>query len=218
MMAEFKSGEIYVFGKSETSSVSNNETNINETREQRKERKMQEWKKYEETLANNIIGFEPAGFFVGRFGISYERLLANKSIGIKIPVILSYNYLSAMGNSNGINNGNGNSTTTTNSPSSFVTGLDVNFYQDLKPNTKYFFGPRIRYGKDAFLGGVEGFTAQLNNGIFSSQGKTFTNTFGVGIGFFKLLNTFTSNSFSNNYSDKQFYPSFSLTWRLGFRL
>lgn len=210
MLAEFKSGDVYIFGKANENS-SSDASIITETRQERKIRKMEEWKKEEETLSDNILGFEPGAFFLGRFGVSYERLFANKSIGIKIPLIMSYNYAQ----SSGLASNNGN--TTLDYGPSFITGLDVNFYQDLKPKTKYFFGPRIRYGKDMFLGGIEGFTAQLNNGLFVSQGKNFTNTIGVGIGCFKQTLVYNSTN-NSSFSDEQLYPSFSITWRLGFRL
>lgn len=202
IMAEYKTGEIYVFGKAEATSAP---AILNETSSERKARKMQEWKKEDESLRNNIIGFEPIGFFIGRFGASYERLLNNKNIGIKIPMLLSYNFL-------------GDSS---NKKVGFITGLDVNFYQDLKPNTKYFFGPRVRYGTDMFLGNIEGITAQLNNGIFVSRGKSFTNTIGLGFGFFKFTRSLTNTNNTINggtYDYKKLYPSFSITWRLGFRL
>lgn len=213
MMAEFKSGEIYVFGKTNSVSTTENKIDVNETREERKQRKMKEWKEYEGTLSNNIIGIEPGGFFAGRYGVSYERLIADKSIGIKIPFILSANYLDYLAG----NGSNGGSPNTNNSSPSFITGLDINFYSDIMPKTKWYFGPRIRVGKDALLGGLEGYTAQLQNGLMVSQGKVFTNTIGVGFGFFQQTQIF-SNTVTSTVYNKQFYPSVSVTWRLGFRI
>lgn len=208
IMAEYKSGEIYVFGKGETTSATAAKI-LNETSIERKERKMREWKKEEEELGNNIIGFYPAIIPLGRFSVSYERLLANKSIGIKIPFALTYDTKAIL--SSGSNNG-----TPTTTGVGFITGLDINFYTDIKPRTKYYFGPRMRYGKDVFME-LEGLTAQLQNGIMFSGGKNFTNTIGIGMGISKIA-TIYGTTVGNNLFDKQIYPSFSLTWRLGIRL
>ena len=208
IMAEYKSGEIYVFGKEETTSTASAKV-LNETSTERKARKMQEWKKEEETLGNNIIGLYPAVIPLGRFCVSYERLLANKSIGIKIPFALTYDTKALL--SSGSNNAGSTAT-----GAGFITGLDINFYTDIKPRTKYYFGPRVRYGKDAFME-LEGLTAQLQNGIMFSGGKNFTNTIGIGMGISKIA-TIYGTTVSNNLFEKQIYPSFSITWRLGIRL
>lgn len=214
ILAEIK-GEVFIFG----SDKKTNEqlANTNETWQQRQDRKMQDWKKREDTLSNNILGFYLPVILFGRLGVSYERLFANKSIGIKIPFILSYNPAAYIPTANSSNSSN-TTTTTTNAPNKgvgFITGIDINFYHDIKPQLKYYFGPRIRYGTDMFLGGIEGLTAQIQNGIFRSSGKRFTNTFGIGFGFFKLSKKYSNLS---GYTENQVYPSYSITWRLGFRL
>ncbi len=211
IVAEIK-GEVYIFGSDKQ--VNEQLISTNETWEQRKDRKMQDWKKREDTLSNNILGFYLPVILFGRLGVSYERLFANKTIGIKIPFILSYNPIAYLASSNS----SSSTTTTTSTPNKglgFITGIDVNFYHDIKPQLKYYFGPRIRYGTDMFLGGIEGLTAQIQNGIFRSSGKRFTNTFGIGFGFFKLSRKYSSLS---GYTENQVYPSYSITWRLGFRL
>ena len=91
----------------------------------------------------------------------------------------------------------------------------MNYYYDLKPELKYFFGPRIRYGTDMMLGGIEGLSVQLQNGIFRSRGTKYTSTIGVGFGFFKLSEKYSKYP---GYKPKQVYPWASFTWRLGFRL
>jgi len=211
ILAEMK-GEVFIFGSEKQ--VNEQSISTNETWQQRQDRKMQAWKKQEDTLSNNILGFYLPVILLGRLGVSYERLFANKSIGIKIPFILSYNPIAYLPTTNS-SSSNGNTTNAPNKGVGFITGIDVNFYHDIKPQMKYYFGPRIRYGTDMFLGGIEGLTAQIQNGIFRSSGKRFTNTFGVGFGFFKL-----SKKYSNlaGYSENQVYPSYSITWRLGFRL
>jgi hypothetical protein len=212
ILAEIK-GEVFIFG-SDKQVNEQSSLNTNETWQQRQDRKMQDWKKREDTLSNNILGFYLPVILLGRLGVSYERLFANKSIGIKIPFILTYNTFAYLPSTNSSNSG----TTTTVAPNKgvgFITGIDVNFYHDIKPQMKYYFGPRIRYGTDMLFGGVEGLTAQIQNGIFRSSGKRFTNTFGVGVGFIKFSKLSSNTS---SYNEKQVYPSVSLTWRLGFRL
>jgi hypothetical protein len=216
ILAEYKTGEVYIFS-SENPLVPPPE--VMETREQRKERKMNEWKAKEQELSDNILGFYIPDLFFGRFTVSYERLLANKSVGIKVPLSLTYDLLGALAeasaNSTSVNNG-----TTVSSPVTrtkgvnFITGVDVSYYYDLKPALKYYFGPRIRYGTDQTLGGVEGLSFQLQNGLFKSNGKKMTSTIGIGFGFVKILSFGTPTT----RDPKQVYPWGSFTWRLGFRL
>ena len=211
ILAEIK-GEVFVFGSEKQANELS--ANTNETWQQRQDRRMKDWKKQEDSLSNNILGFYLPVILLGRLGVSYERLFANKSIGIKIPLILSYNTFAYLPTTNS-SSSNGNTTNTPNKGVGFITGIDVNFYHDIKPQMKYYFGPRIRYGTDMLLGGIEGLTAQIQNGIFRSSGKRFTNTFGVGFGFFKLSRKYSNLS---GYTENQVYPSYSITWRLGFRL
>jgi|GEM_PF-1084767 len=244
LLTEYKTGEIYMFKKEEStfkvekegavSSSSPNQPEIIETREQRKERRMKEWKAEEALLGNNIIGFYIPELVLGRLTVSYERLLANKSMGIKIPFSLTYNPFAALSsrNSSSSTTNTSSSTTNTNTNSTnnnnsnnnteqptrgtgFITGIDVNYYHDLKPNLKYYFGPRLRYGTDMMLGAMEGLTFQLQNGIFRSRGKRMTSTIGFGVGFFKLSDKYAN---TGNYDVKHIYPWASFTWRLGFRL
>ncbi|MBC7694132.1 MAG: hypothetical protein H7141_01660 [Burkholderiales bacterium] len=244
LLAEYQSGSVYMFSKEQAATdfkVMNNEVNynaspeLNETRQQRKDRKMAEWKKEEALLGNNILGFYIPEIVLGRLTISYERLLANKSMGIKIPLSLTYDGLgflaenssntnssstntnssSSYSNSSSSNNNSTNSNVKRNVGTGFITGIDVSYYYDLKPKLKYYFGPRIRYGTDMTLGGIEGLTFQLQNGIFRSRGRKMTSTLGFGVGFFKLSVKYAN---SGAFDTKQVYPWASFTWRLGFRL
>ncbi len=233
LLTEYQNGSIYMFSKEvlETSVssgkiITSDQVPLIETREQRKARKMKEWKDKEALLPNNILGFYIPELILGRLTISYERLLANKSIGFKVPFSLTYDGLGALSelsaNSSSASNTNGSSSGNTNNGivkrntgTGFITGVDVNYYHDLKPELKYFFGPRIRYGTDMTLGGIEGLTFQLQNGIFKSSGKRMTSSLAFGIGFFKLSQKYAN---SGNFDTKQVYPWGSFTWRLGFRL
>ena len=216
ILAEYKTGVIYIFSSENPIAQ---QPEVFETRDQRKERKMKEWKTKEHTLSDNILGFYIPDLILGRFTMSFERLIANKTIGITIPLSLTYDSFgalaSASANSNSVNSGS-----TVSSPIrrtkglGFIAGVDVNYYYDLKPELKYYFGPRIRYGTDMVLGGINGLTFQLQNGIFKSRGQNFTSSFGFGVGFVKLTGSNTVRS----RDPKQVYPWASFTWRLGFRL
>lgn len=224
LLAEYKGGQVYIFGQAVNTYTAAPQTE--ETREQRKERRLKEWKLKEQELSNNILGFYIPELLLGRFTVSYERLLAGKSLGVKVPFSLTYNPLIALNSlassssttsSSGSSSGNNNNNQTYDPPrgTGFITGLDINYYHDLKPELKYFFGPRIRYGTDMMLGAIEGLTVQVQNGIFKSSGKRMTSTVAIGFGFFKL-----SQKYANypGYEPKQVYPWASFTWRLGFRL
>jgi hypothetical protein len=216
ILAEYKTGEVYIFS-AENPLVPPPE--VMETRDQRKERKMKEWKVKEQELSDNILGFYIPDLFFGRFTVSYERLLANKSVGVTIPLSLTYDFLGALAEVSS-NSSSANTGTTVSSPVNrtkgvnFITGIDVNYYYDLKPELKYFFGPRIRYGTDQTMGGIEGLSFQLQNGLFRSRGKKMTSTIGIGFGFVKILSFGTPTA----RDPKQVYPWGSFTWRLGFRL
>ena len=223
LIAEFKTGQIYIFGSVEK--PINTAVDLTyETREQRKERKMKEWQEKEQQLPNGILGFYPVQIIAGRFTVSYERLFANKTMGITVPVSLTYDMLSvlnALSTPSASSTGT-NSNTTSNSGNrptqsgvGIISGIDLNYYHDLKPQLKYFFGPRFRYGTAMTFGGIEYLSFQLQNGIMKSNGKNLTNTLSVGVGFFKL-----SEKYANypGYEPNQVYPTCSVTWRLGFRL
>lgn len=205
VLAEYNNGSVFIFG-SQDANANTTQVDYNETREQRKARKMKEWKDYEATLSDNILGFYPAELAVGRLTASYERLLVDKAIGIRIPASLTYNLFTPTSTDS--------ATATYNYRKgvSYITGLDIDFYTDLKPGLKYSVGPRFRYGTDMTLGGITGYTGQIENGIFRSKGDRFVSSLSVGFGFFKP----TENNFG--YYAKQVYPWASINWRLGFRL
>jgi hypothetical protein len=223
LIAEFKTGQIYIFGSTEKPLNTNIDLTF-ETREQRKERKMKEWQEKEQQLPNGILGFYPVQIIAGRFTVSYERLFANKTMGVTVPVSLTYDMLSVLNAlSTPSTSSTGTSSSTTTNPSNqpsrsgvgIISGVDLNYYHDLKPELKYFFGPRFRYGTAMTFGGIEYLSFQIQNGIMKSSGKKITNTLSIGVGFFKL-----SEKYANypGYEPNQVYPSCSVTWRLGFRL
>ena len=214
LMAELKTGEIYIFGSS-NSFLMEGETSMNSTNSEDLENRIIEWEEKEKQFPNGILGFYPVQIFAGRFTVSYEKLTSNKTLGILFPVSLTYDMLA-----NSTPSSSSSSTTTsTTAPEKkgvgIISGIDVNYYYTLKPALKYFFGPKVRYGTAMTLGGIEYLSFQMQNGLMKSRGSKFTHTFSVGFGFFKL-----SQKYANypGYEANQVYPTGSLTWRLGFRL
>lgn len=223
LIAEFKTGEIYIFGSSENALTVTSDLPM-ESREQRKQRKMKEWQEKEQQLPNGILGFYPVQIIAGRLTVSYERLFANKSMGVTIPVSLTYDMGSVLNalTTPSPNSTSTNSNTTTNSTTrptksgvGIISGIDLNYYHDLKPQLKYFFGPKFRYGTAMTFGGIEYLSFQIQNGIMNSSGKRFTNTLSIGVGFFKFSEKYASRP---QYDPNQVYPTGSVTWRIGFRL
>ncbi|MGZ4038127.1 MAG: hypothetical protein ACXVPQ_09895, partial [Bacteroidia bacterium] len=96
---------------------------------------------------------------------------------------------------------------------SFITGCDVNFYFETRGHTKFFVGPRFRYGTDITLN-VTAYSVQYQSGFFfpSSSGR-MANTLALGFGFARIL-----SSGAGNINPNQSYPWMSFTYRLGFRL
>lgn len=220
LIAEYKSGAVYIFDKRKNEDTLKSPDEVIAEIE---ENELKDWKKEEETLSNSILGFYIPSLVLGRLTVSYEKLFAKKSMGITIPLSLTYDPFVAINTTSSSSSTNTNSSSSSNSNNNreptrgvgFITGVDVNYYYDIKPQVKYYFGPRIRYGTDMILGGIEGLTIQLQNGIFKSDGKHLTNTLGFGVGFFKL-----SAKYANypGYEPRQVYPWMSFTWRIGFRL
>ena len=210
LIAEKQTGEIYIFG--ETNNYIKSISVASETEQETNERLLKKWYKKSDTLGNTILGFYPTQLLVGRLTFSYERLIINKTIGVNIPFSLTYNpFKNAMSN----NRNNQNRNYQPPDGVGFITGIDINFYHPIRPELDYFVGPRFRTGKDMLLGGLEGQTFMLQNGLLKSRGLHFTNMVAIGFGFFKLSEKYAKLP---GYSDKQVYPWMSFTWRVGFRL
>ena len=90
LIAEYKTGEIYIFSADRNNEFADSLTKV-ETSAERKERRIREWKQKEALWSNNLFGVYPTQLIVGRATVSYERLFANKSIGINVPVSLTFN-------------------------------------------------------------------------------------------------------------------------------
>lgn len=207
LMAEYKSGSIYIFGSDEaprTSSVT--ALPVGSTMSERK----RAWKEREAGFKDNIIGVQIPDLIFGRLTGTYERLFMDKQLGVVIPLSLTYNPIALL--SSGITD-TSSAKKTIRRGVNFATGVDVNFYLETRGRTKFFVGPRIRYGTDMAIGAT-GYSLQFQNGFFfpSYSGK-MASTLSIGFGFVRVLAVQ-----GTGVNSHQSYPWMSFTYRLGFRL
>lgn len=208
LMAEYKSGGIYIFG-SET--PANNNKPAKTKAEKDLERKAAIREK-EKNFKNNIYGFQPVDIIWGRLTFTFERLLMEKRIGIAIPFSLTYDPRILMQSSSGDTIVNTREKIRYNT--GVITGLDLNYYYETKSHTKFFFGPRFRYGTDVNLANITAYTVQFQNGFLLCDSKgRMASTLAFGFGFARII----SAPFSSPYNAKQSYPWASFTLRVGIR-
>ena len=166
----------------------------------------------EKKFKDNIIGWQPIDIVWGRLTFTYEHLFMEKRMGIAIPFSLTYDPRVLIPNSS--NDTIVNTREKVRHNVGFITGLDLNYYYETRSHTKFFFGPRFRYGTDVNLSNITAYTVQFQNGFLlcDAKGKMAT-TFALGFGFARIIST----PFSSRFNPKQSYPWMSFTLRLGFR-
>lgn len=201
LMAEYKSGSVYIFGN--TTTPSNNNVNIAKP----SDRKTQMREK-EKTFGDNIIGIQIPDILMGRFTLTYERLFLDKQIGVTVPISLAYDRRILF---QGLSTDTSKANSQINRNLSYVTGLDINYYFETRSYSKFFVGPRFRYGTDVTLGNFTGYSVQFQQGFLlcSSNGR-MASTFAIGFGFVRVLSV-------PGVNPGQSYPWGSFTFRLGFR-
>lgn len=204
LIAEYSSGSIYIFGNTAASPTFS--TPINKPRD-----KKADIREKEKNFSDNIIGIQIPDIFMGRLTLSYERLFFEKQMGIAVPVSMTYdpNVIYS-----GLSTDTSMKASKVRKNVSFVTGVDLNYYFESRSHTKFFVGPRFRYGTDVALGNITAYSVQFQNGflICSSNGK-MASTFALGFGFARILASPVGNGINPNQS----YPWASFTFRLGFR-
>lgn len=207
LMAELKSGEKYIFGNETAKTISPPKTKF----EKDLDRKAAIREK-EKTFKNNIYGFQPIDIVWGRLTFTYEHLFMDKRMGVVVPFSLTYDPRVLIPNSS--NDSLVNTREKVRRNVGFITGLDLNYYYESKSHTKFFFGPRFRYGTDVNLANISAYTVQFQQGFLlcDSKGKMAT-TFAFGFGFARIIST----PFSSGFNPKQSYPWVSFTLRLGIR-
>jgi hypothetical protein len=157
----------------------------------------------------NIFGMQPFGIFFGRATFVYERLSEDNKIGFVLPFSLTFDPFGTLYNSRIDTNRNALKRT---KGVNFITGADVNFYVGRGEITKFFVGPRFRYGTDLFLRSIEGLTLQTQFGWkVSNPHKRFVQHLSIGLGFIRVI----SSPAGKLIDPKQSYAWYSLNYRLG---
>ncbi len=163
------------------------------------------------TFKQNSLRVQPLGVFVGRVTFIYERFTKDNSIGFAFPLSITFDPSGKLYRS-GVD-------TSANAPRrlsgvNFIGGLDVNFYMGRNERSKFFVGPRIRYGTDMFMAGIEGYSAQTQFGWkYGQPDKAFIQHLSFGFGMVRIL----SSPAGARISPKQSYPWFSMNYSLGIK-
>lgn len=204
LIAEYSSGSIYIFG--------NNTSALTPTLTLNKPHgKKSDIKEREKGFSDNIIGVQLPDIFMGRLTLTYERLFFEKQMGLVVPISMTYdpNIIYS-----GLSTDTSMNASKVRKNVSFVTGLDINYYFESRSRTKFFVGPRLRYGTDVALGNITAYSVQFQNGfLMSSANGKMASTFALGFGFARILASPVGNGINPNQS----YPWASFTFRLGFR-
>jgi hypothetical protein len=159
----------------------------------------------------NALSMQPLSVFVGRVTFIYERFTKDNRVGFVFPLSLTFDPSGKLYNS-GID-------TSINAPKrlsgvNFIGGLDVNFYMGRFDTPKFFVGPRIRYGTDMFMEGIEAYSVQTQFGWkYGKPDKPFIQHFSFGFGVVRIL----SSPAGARISSKQSYPWFSMNYSLGIK-
>ncbi|MCU0360550.1 MAG: hypothetical protein MUF75_07510 [Bacteroidia bacterium] len=160
-----------------------------------------------ESVARNAFGLQPFGLFVGRITFAYERFLSTGKIGLMIPVSLTFDpfgviYPATNDSSSG---------TPQHIPGiGLISGIDLNYYFKQGESSRYFMGPRIRYGTDKMLRGIEGYCLQFQLGLQLQNRRNLSQHMSVGYGFVKILNVPSSSTLN----PEQLYGWLSLNYRI----
>jgi hypothetical protein len=159
----------------------------------------------------HCFGIQPLAVMVGRGTFVYEHFTKNDKVGFVVPFSITFDPFGVLYNTqidtnrNAIRRIRG---------FNFITGADVNFYIGKKSSPRFFIGPRVRYGTDLFLRGIEAYTLQTQLGwkIEDPRG-VFTQHLSVGFGFVRIL----SSPLGTVVNPRQSYGWYSLNYRLGIR-
>ncbi len=208
LMAELKNGELYVFGNEKQNPITGFSSKMSRAEERRAA-----IREKEKNFKDNIIGFQPLDIMWGRLTFTGERLFMDKKMGLTIPFSLSYDPRI-------LTPGSKTDTIVSNQKNKIrhntgiVSGFDLNYYYETKGYSKFFFGPRFRYGTDVSLYNVTGYTIQFQNGFLlcSANGK-WASTFSIGFGFARVI----ASPLGGTFNPQQSYPWGSFTFRLGIR-
>lgn len=158
----------------------------------------------------NMFGAQPLGILLGRATFVYEHLNQRGNIGFVIPVSLTFDPIGSLYK----NTDTGSKALKHISGINFISGADINFYLGESEYTRFFIGPRFRYGTDVFLRNLEGYSLQTQFGwkIGDPGGKSVQH-FSVGFGFARIVTAASSRVANPKHS----YGWFSINYRIGFK-
>jgi hypothetical protein len=157
----------------------------------------------------NMLGLQPFELFLGRATLVYERLSKNGTVGIVIPLSITYNPVP-----NATVQVFDSLTTAHLQKVGFITGFDINFYPGKNRKARFYIGLRFRYGTDVFLQNIHGYTLQTQLGWrFSRPGAHISQNLAFGFGFARIQST----NFGSFPEPKQAFGWYSVTYRFSFR-
>lgn len=191
LMVEKYDGKVYVFGSEQIPTDTTKKTIVD--------------------LKRHSLTTQPFSFLLGRVGLAYEHLSKDGKIGFVLPFAVTFDPLGTIykesadssnferKHHNGIN---------------FVVGADVNFYIGKKETSKFYIGPRVRYGVDMFVDYIEGYSLQTQFGWKKeSQNSRFVQHIAFGFGFVRIL----SIPYTNRINPKQSFGWGSITYKVGIK-
>lgn len=171
--------------------------------------------KITDTTKNNYlhhnISVQPFNILLGRITANYEYINKNGTIGILLPLSITFDPVGPIYKPN--KDSSGVTSYRHIKGLNFVTGADLNFYPGKRRFKGFFIGPRIRYGVDMFLSNIEGYSLQTQLGMRneSYKGHAF-HSLSVGFGFVRIL----SSPAGNLISPKETFGWASINYRIGF--
>ncbi len=159
-------------------------------------------------VKRHLLGAQPLGIFTGRGTVVYEHLSANDKIGWVVPLSITFDPFGTLYNSRLDTN---RKETRRISGINFIAGLDVNFYIGQHESSKFFIGPRARYGTDLFLRGTEGYSLQTQIGWrYKRNQSPVVQHLSFGFGFVRIL----SSPFGRLINPRQSYSWISINYRV----
>ncbi len=157
--------------------------------------------------AKHAFGIQPFGVFLGRITLVYEHFFKSGKLGLSIPFSLTFDPFGVIYNSG--------SDSTVDAPEhipgvAYITGMDLNYYFKESEGMRFYMGPRIRYGTDKMLRGLEGINAQYQFGWHIQSGRNLSQHLSIGYGFVKILNIPSSSTLNPD----QLYGWVSFNYRI----
>jgi len=169
-------------------------------------------KKEKRLPKQNVLETHPLGFLTGRITLTYERLNKNNTIGFVFPLTLTFDPIGTIYKP--INDSTGRNSLEHIKGFGFIGGIDVNFYVNENNFAQFYVGPRIRYGNDMFLRGLEAYTVQTQFGIKLSDDRDYLiQHISIGFGFARIF----SSPAGTLLSTRQLFAWGSINYKLGIK-